>query len=108
MKYKFKHEKQNLKREDNTNILKDAIEEMWQTYNLQDKISEIDLKNLWHKLLGEKVSEKTERVSLYKNKLFIKLSSPALKQDLMMQRSKIHTQIIQNYPKTKIEEIVFL
>lgn len=108
MKYHYKYEKQKLRREDNTNILKDAITEMWQRYKLQDKLTEIDLKSFWNALLGEKVSEKTERVSLYKNKLFIKLNSPALKQDLMMQKTDIYTQINQSYPQAGIEDIIFL
>ena len=108
MKYYYKYEKKQLKREDNTSLLKDSIAQMWQKYKLQDKLTEIDIKNMWFSLFGEKIKEKVEKISLYRHKLFVKLNSPALKQDLMMQKTDMLQKITQHCPQAKIEEIVFL
>jgi len=92
----------------NDRLLKDVIKELLATYRLNDGINEAKLIGSWEAVVGKMIANHTERIRISKGKLYIKLDSPALKNELMYARSKLLENLNQTVGKDVIKEIVFL
>lgn len=60
------------------------------------------------KLAGGNVARYTNSVSVKDGKLFVKLTSPLLKNDLMMQRSVLMKRLNEKVGQELLNEIIFL
>lgn len=56
---------------------------------IADKFLEVEITALYEKIVGRNVARMTENIYVNKGKLFIKVSSPALRQELVYSREKI-------------------
>ena len=92
----------------NEQKLQEVISELLETYKLQDKITETRLVQSWEKVAGHYISSYTERIYLHKKKLFVKLTSPALKHELSFAREKLVNSLNDAVKQQVIEDIVFL
>jgi hypothetical protein len=77
------------KRKGNEETLKTAIDRLMKAYKLDSKMSEINIVNSWEKLMGRTIANKTEEIFIRDKKLFIRLSSSVLRQELSYAKSKI-------------------
>ncbi len=92
----------------NDRLLKDVIKELLNTYRLNDGINEAKLIGSWESVVGKMIANHTERIRISKGKLYIKLDSPALKNELMYARSTLLKNLNETVGKDVIKEIVFL
>jgi len=92
----------------NEQKLKEVINDLLDTYKLQDKITETRLIESWNKVAGSYISSYTEKIYIHKNKLFVKLNSPALKHELGFAREKLVESLNAAVQKKVIDDIVFL
>ncbi len=77
------------KRENNTFKIKDLIPNMLRENKLQKGMDQFVVKEVWEKVMGKGVMSYTESISIRNNKLYVKLSSSALREELNYGKEKI-------------------
>jgi predicted nucleic acid-binding Zn ribbon protein len=92
----------------NDRSLKDAIEQMLQVYKLRRKVDETALIVAWPEMMGKAVANRTKDIFIRDRKLFIRLESAVIKNDLMMMRSDIIEKMNERAGASIIDEIIFL
>jgi len=92
----------------NDKSIKEAIEQMLNVYKIKRKFDETSVIATWPELMGKSVANRTKEIYIYNKKLFLKIESSVIKNEILM----IHTQIIQKINEKAgselIDEIIFL
>ena len=94
--------------EGNSHKLGDVIREMIEAYGLKSKLSEATLLESWEKVVGKMIAKHTKDLYIKNKKLFIRIDSPALKNELTYSRSTLMEKLNEATGANVIEEIVFL
>ncbi len=96
-------------RKPNDTTLKDAIQKMLKTYKLTSKIEETTIINAWPELMGMAVSNRTTQLYIHNKKLFVRIESSVIKNELLMVKSGIIEKLNERAGGGEvINEIVFL
>ena len=95
-------------RQTNEQPLKEVIHELLSKYKLQEKLNEKRLINSWEMLMGKVIAKRTKELSLKDKKLFIKLTSSTLRQELSFSKEKIITLLNDEVGEKIVEEIVLI
>ena len=90
----------------NNSELKSLINIFLRKNKLEKGLLDLEVKKVWHELMKNGVSNYTTDVSLKNKTLYIKLSSPALKEELSYGKEKLIKLINERFKKTIIEKIV--
>lgn len=73
-------------------------------YNKQHVLDEVQAVNIWKSLVSEEILAQTQKVEMKNGILFVKVNSPALKNNLRLQsdefRQKINTELSKEVVKT--------
>jgi len=88
--------------------LKDAIDQMYDTYNLKRKVDEGTIIAYWEKIMGVPVSKRTTNLFFRDKKLIVELNSAPLKQELTYSKPKILELFAKEVGVGVVEEVVFL
>jgi hypothetical protein len=96
-----------MSRKSNDQSLKEAMEDMLKAYKLDDKLRQFKLVESWEKIMGPSVARRTEEVKFYGKKLFVKLNSASLRQELFQEREKIVKLLNEEAGAVVLEEVVF-
>ena len=88
--------------------LKDAIEKLLHTYKLKSKVQEAQLIAAWENIMGKMIERHTRDIYIKNNKLFVKLDSAVVRQELMYARTKVLEKVNEELGGKVIEEVVFL
>ena len=88
--------------------LKEAIEQMYATYNLKRKVDENSIITYWDKIMGAPISSRTTKLFFKNKKLIVELSSAPLKQELTLSKHKILELFAKEVGAGVVEEVVFL
>jgi len=83
------------KREEGTNTVGEAIDNMLESYKLKRKYSEMQVLNAWEKMMGKTIASRTSKLFFKNGVLFCQVSSAPLKHKMMMNKDKM-LQIIRN------------
>ncbi len=92
----------------NDQTLGEAIQELIKTYHLEDKLNQARLVKCWDDVTGELISKHTEKLFVKGNKLYVKLDSDALKNELLYARTKLIKMLNKSVGSEVISEIIFL
>jgi len=92
----------------NDQTLGEAIQELIKTYRLEDKLNRARLVKSWDDVTGELISKHTEKLFVKGDKLYVKLDSGALKNELIYARTKLIKMLNKSVGSEIITEIVFL
>ncbi|HEY0055003.1 MAG TPA: DUF721 domain-containing protein [Pedobacter sp.] len=92
----------------NDKPLKEAIEQLLNVYKLKRKFDETALIAAWPELMGKAVANRTSQLYIRERKLFIKVESSVLKNELVMIRSEILKRMNERAGSKVLEEIVFV
>ena len=90
----------------NYNEIKNLLEIFLKKNNLEKGLLELEVKRAWHELMENGVSNYTTDVSLKNKTLYIKLSSPALKEELSYGKEKLMKLINERFKKKIVQKIV--
>jgi predicted nucleic acid-binding Zn ribbon protein len=93
-------------RKTNTQKLGDAIKEMLRLEGIDEKIDEHLLVRSWEKVVGPLISKHTIEIFISGKKLFVKVDSSPLKQELQYSKTKLMKDLNEQVGKVVIEEIV--
>ena len=90
----------------NNKELKNLINTFLKENKLEKGILNIDVKKAWFDLMNNGVANYTTDVSLRKKTLYIKLSSPALKEELSYAKEKLIKLINEKMEEDVVEKII--
>ncbi len=95
-------------RKANDKSLKEALEQMMQVYKIKRKFDETGIIAHWPQLVGKAVANRTKELFIRDKKLFLRIESSVIKNELMMMRAQIIDKINEEAQSILIEEIIFL
>lgn len=86
--------------------LGDVILELLEKYQLKNKLFEQHIFNAWEKIVGKTIHKHTTGLNVIDKKLIISLNSAALREELMLGKTKIRDLINQELGVEFIEEVI--
>jgi hypothetical protein len=92
----------------NDKSLKEAIEQMLQVYKIKRKYDETGIKASWPELVGKSVANRTKEIYIHDKKLFLRIESSVIKNELLLMRTQIIDKINAEAKGILVEEIIFL
>jgi len=95
-------------RKANDKTLKEAIEQMLQVYKIKRKYDETGIIAAWPDLVGKPVANRTKELFVRDRKLFLRIESSVVKNELLIMRNQIIEKINTDANCVLIEEIIFL
>ena len=88
------------------NDLKELINIFLEKNNLKEGVTNVDISNAWFKMMKNGVANYTQEVKLRNKILYIKLSSPALKEELSYGKEKLIKLINERLKENVVEKII--
>jgi predicted nucleic acid-binding Zn ribbon protein len=95
-------------RKTNDKSLKEAIEQMLNVYKIKRRYDETAVVAAWPELVGKSVANRTKELFIRDRKLFLRIESSVIKNELMMIRTQIIDKINEEAKGILITEIIFL
>jgi len=95
-------------RKSNELTMKAAIEQLLEAYKLSDQFIVEKIKINWPELVGKVIANRTDEITIRQQKLYLKVSSASLRQELIMMKSTLIENINTYAGKKLINEIVLL
>jgi predicted nucleic acid-binding Zn ribbon protein len=92
----------------NDKTLKEAIEQMLQVYKIKRRFDETGIITAWPQLVGKSVANRTKEIYIHNKKLFLRIESSVIKNELIMMRAQIIEKINNEAKVILVEEIIFL
>lgn len=92
----------------NDKSLKEAIEQMLQVYKIKRKYDETGIRASWPQLVGKSVANRTKEIYIHDKKLFLRIESSVIKNELILMRSQIIEKINNETNSVLVEDIIFL
>lgn len=86
----------------------EAMRELLDTYKLKAKFEQTQLINSWERLMGAPIARRTDKIFISDRKLYVKISSAALKQELNLSKSKIMSLFMREFNELIVDDVVFL
>ncbi len=97
-----------MKRVTNSEKLGDVIERLLKAYKIEDKFNEAGLILSWEKILGKAIANRTDQIFIKERKLYVRLSSASLRQELSMAKTRLVEMLNEQYQSAVIDEVIFL
>jgi len=88
--------------------IKDILKDLIETYHLEGKLNEVKVIHSWQKVVGEMIARHTKDLYIKNGKLFVKIDSPALKNELIYSTSTIIENLNIEAGTKVVEEVIFL
>jgi predicted nucleic acid-binding Zn ribbon protein len=95
-------------RKPNDKSIKEAMDQLLQVYKLQQKFDETALIAAWPEMMGVAIANRTKELYIRQKKLFVRVESSVIKNELMMMRSQIIEKMNERAGGEVIVEIVLL
>jgi predicted nucleic acid-binding Zn ribbon protein len=92
----------------NDKSLKEAFEQMLQVYKIKKRYDETGVKASWPNLVGAAVANRTKDIYVYDKKLFLRIESSVIKNELLLMRDQIIQKINEEAKTNLVEDIIFL
>jgi len=86
----------------------EAIDSLLQAYKINGRFDEAALISAWEEVMGKPIANRTERLFIKKDVLFVEISSAPLKHELSMSKQKIIANFAAHLGKRVVNEIVFI
>ena len=87
--------------------LGDVIREVLRQQGLETPLNEVRAVNAWPQVVGPAIARLTGDVSLRQGTLYVKITRPALRQDLAMMRTQLIGKLNQAVGAQVVRHIVF-
>ncbi len=84
------------------------MEQMLKVYRLKNKFDETQAVESWESVVGKAVANRTKEIFIRDKKLFVRIESSVVKNQLVMMREQILTNLNEKAGAAVVGEIVFL
>ena len=88
--------------------LKEAFDEMFKAFHLTDRVKKAEIINEWPRLMGKMIASNTEKLYIADCKLFVRIHSAPLRDQMFRQRNEILEILKTEFGKIPINEVVFI
>jgi predicted nucleic acid-binding Zn ribbon protein len=88
--------------------IREVLKELIETYRLEGKLNEVKVIHSWEKVVGEMIARHTKDLYIRNGKLFVKIDSPALKNELSYSTSTIIDNLNAEAGCKVVEEVIFI
>ncbi len=88
--------------------MKEAIEELLQSFKLKEKMNERKLIEKWESMFGKTINKYTSNIYVKQKKLFLKIDSAPLRQELTFNKEKMLSRINLEIENEFVNDIVLL
>ncbi|PWS31918.1 DUF721 domain-containing protein [Pedobacter paludis] len=95
-------------RKPNDVTLKDAFGKMLDVYRLRRKFDETSILAIWPEIMGTAIANRTTQIYIKDKKLFIRIESSVIKNELVMVRQGIIQKLNEHAGSEVINEMIFL
>lgn len=95
-------------RKPNDITLKQAIDKLLNHYKLRGKFDETGIVAMWPDIMGTAVANRTKQIYIHQKKLFVRIESSVVKNELLMVKSAIVDKLNEKAGSQVITDIVFL
>jgi predicted nucleic acid-binding Zn ribbon protein len=95
-------------RKPNDITLKDAITKMLNVYKLRGKFDETGIVVHWPEIMGKAIANRTTQIYVSQRKLFVRIESSVIKNELMMVKTGIIQKLNERAGGDVITDMVFL
>jgi predicted nucleic acid-binding Zn ribbon protein len=95
-----------MKRNTNTQTLKQAIDRLLKAYGLGDKMAEYDIIEAWEEIMGKTIAKRTKNIYIKNSVLYIEIESSTLRNELNMAKTKIIELINEKAGKELVNNLV--
>lgn len=92
----------------NDKTLKEAMEQMLKVYRLKGKYDETFAVSSWEEVVGKAVANRTKEIFIRDKKLFLRIESSVVKNELKMMRTQIMANLNEKAGAEVVVEMVFL
>jgi len=102
------YKKANEIRAKNSIGMKDAIEKWLEVSRLRSKFDESSIIAAWPDIIGRAIANRTEKIYIRDRKLFVKVESAVIRNELALMRQQIIANANEHAGKVVVEECVIL
>jgi len=95
-------------RKPNDITLKQAIDKLLNHYKLRGKFDETGIVAMWPEIMGTAVANRTKQIYIHQKKLFVRIESSVVKNELLIVKSAIVDKLNEKSGSKVITDIVFL
>lgn len=96
-----------IKRNSNEQSIGQAIKSMLKQYGLEEKLDQVKITSSWELIMGKTIARYTTNIYFKEGTLIIKLSSAAIRQELLYAKSKLIVKINTEIGKDVVKDIIF-
>lgn len=93
-------------RKNNDQPIAEVIKEIFKRYHLESKVNEVQIKDVWLKVMGKSIAHYTSSIHLKDKKLTIILTSAPLRQDMHYNKELLIQRLNEEMGERVINEIV--
>lgn len=93
--------------EGNTKLLSSVIKQLIKQNHLEYGLHKVEVQEIWNQLMGNTIVKYTTSVELKGDTLYVRLSSPALCQELSYGKEKIITLINEEFGEEIVKKLHF-
>lgn len=94
-----------MKKDDSESIDK-VIKSVFESLGYGKKLKEMELIDTWKDIIGVSVANRTEKIFLNNGKLYVKVSSPVVKNELLMLKEGIKVALNNKVKADIVKEII--
>ena len=95
-------------RKPNDVTVKDAISKMLDVYRLRRKFDETSILSIWPEIMGTAIANRTKQIYIHNKKLFLRIESSVIKNELVMVRQGIIQKLNEHAGSEVINDMIFL
>ena len=88
--------------------MKEAIDQLLDVYKLRKKFDETSLVAAWPDIIGQSIANRTKQVYVKDRRLFVRVESAVIKQELVMLRSLILARLNEHVGQVIVDEMIVL
>ena len=107
MRYKKYINKETVRRSKPT-ALSEAIQQMFDAFDLRKQVDEASVKASWEKVMGKTIASRTTKLFFKDQKLIIEVNSSPLKQELILSKDKIIELFRKEFGSEVVKDFVVL
>jgi len=97
----------NKMRRSNTQKISEVLRDFVRENRMEHKLKEVDIVHSWEELLGKTIARYTRKVYISHKVLYVEISSPVVKNELIYMREEIRKKINEMAGEEMVEKIVF-
>jgi hypothetical protein len=93
-------------RKKNTQKIDEVVKEYLKAFKIDDKLKEVKLIKSWEEVVGKTIARSTNNIYIKNRKLFVKLNSSVIRNELFMLREGLKKALNDKAGEEIIDEII--